>query len=217
MVYSIQQYAKHLGVSRSAAYKRARSGRVGAYRAGAQWVVPEAAIAAPAPASRPMAPENAIRLLASLSGAGSRVHDAVVRRRLADKVEEIFASDFDLQRLWSWVRARGPRLQLSASRADLDDLLEDGRLARSGIVDPRAGLSASGVVEGYVSPAEIDRLIADFLLVESEHPNVWLHVADVPLDDDGRVPVGFVIADLLDHGGPRERSQAEQLLAASRR
>ena len=214
MVYSVKQYAQHLGVSRSAAYKAVRSGRVGAYRAGVQWVVPEAAVALPKPASRPMAPENAIQLLASLSGAGARHDDAVVRRRIAEKLDEVSARDFDPHRLWSWVRARGSRLALSASPADIPDLLEDARLARSGIADPRGGIAASRVAEGYVSPAAVDDLIAEYLLVESERPNVWLHVADLPRDGDGAVPIGFVIADLLDHGGPRERSQAEELLSA---
>ena len=112
---------------------------------------------------------------------------------------------------------RGPRGWSSVQvRADVADLLEDSRLMPSGIADPRAGISASGVVEGYVSPAAVDDLIRDYLLVESERPNVWLHVADIPSDASGRVPLGFVIADLLDHGGPRERSQAANLLAASR-
>jgi len=217
MLYSISEYAKKLGVSRGAAYKRVRSGNIGAFRAGAQWVVPEAAIAAPKPVSRSMAPENAIRLLAALSGCRVDIDDPVVRRRIAEKVEQIGEDGFDMQRLWSWVRARSPRLELSASPADVADLLEDSRLVPSGIADPRAGISASGVAEGYVSAVAVDDLIRDYLLVESERPNVWLHVADIPSDASGRVPLGFVIADLLDHGGPRERSQAANLLAASAR
>ena len=213
MVYGVGEYAAKLGVSRAAAYKRVRSGRVGAYRAGSQWVVPEAAIAVPRPSSRPLSPENALRLLASLSGVDVEVPDPVVRRRIAEKVDQVRGGAVDPHRLWSWVRARSARLELSASPADLSDLLEDPRLARSGIADPRAGLAASGVAEGYASPADVDALVRDFLLVESERPNVWLHVADIPLDASGRVPVGFVIADLLDHGGPRELGQAEQLLA----
>lgn len=215
MVYSVSEYAQKLGVSRAAAYKRVRSGKVGAYRAGSQWVVPEAAVAAPRPDSRPMAPENAIRLLAALSGSRMVIEEPVVRRRIAEKVYQIHAEDFDPQRLWSWVRARSPRLELSASPADIADLLEDSRLVPSGIVDPRSGLAASAAAEGYVSPADVDAVIDDFLLVESERPNVWIHVADVPRDASGRLPIGFVIADLLDHGGPREVDQAAKLLAAS--
>lgn len=213
MVYGVGEYAKKLGVSRAAAYKRVRSGRIGAYRAGSQWVVPEAAIAVPKPSSRPMSPENAVRLLASLSGVDIEVPDPVVRRRIAEKLDRVRDGAVDPHRLWSWVRPRSARLELSASPADISDLLDDARLARSGIADPRAGIAASGVVEGYVSPANVDAMVRDYLLVESERPNVWLHVADVPLDASGQVPIGFVIADLLDHGGPRELGQAERLLA----
>lgn len=213
MVYGVGEYAKKLGVSRGAAYKRVRSGRIGAYRAGSQWVVPEAAVAAPKPSSRPMSPQNAVRLLSSLSGVDIEVPDPVVRRRIAEKLNRVRDGVVDPQRLWSWVRLRSVRLELSASPADIADLLEDRRLARSGIADPRAGIAASGVVEGYVSPDHVEALVRDYLLVESERPNVWLHVADIPLDASGQVPIGFVIADLLDHGGPREYGQAEQLLA----
>lgn len=215
MVLSVSEYANKLGVSRGAAYKRVRSGNIGAFRAGSQWVVPEAAIVAPKPSSRSMAPENARRLLAALSGCRVDIDDPVARRRIAEKVEQIGEDGFDIRRLWSWVRARSPRLELSASPADVADLLADSRLVPSGIADPRAGISASGVVEGYVSPVDIDDLIRDYLLVESERPNVWLHVADVPGDASGRVPLGFIVADLLDHGGPREQSQAANLLAAA--
>ncbi len=68
-----------------------------------------------------------------------------------------------------------------------------------------------------MAPADLDALITDFLLVESDRPNVWLHVADIALDDESRAPIGFVIADLLDHSGARERGQAERLLKELRR
>lgn len=213
VVWGVGEYAAQLGVSRAAAYKRVRSGRIGAYRAGSQWVVPKEAIAARRPSSRPMSPENAIRLLSWLSGVESELPEPVARRRIAEKLEQLRGADVDLQRLWSWVRSRAPRLALSASQADLADLLDDPRLSRSGLSDARAGIAASGVAEGYVSPADAEALVREYLLVESDRPNVWLHVAEIPDDASGRVPVGFVIADLLDHGGPRELGRAAELLA----
>ncbi|MGR0221346.1 helix-turn-helix domain-containing protein [Agromyces sp. ZXT2-6] len=213
MVWSVSEYAERLGVSRAAAYKRVRSGQVGAYRAGSQWVVPKVAIAAPRASSRPMSPENAVRLLSRFSGVEIEMPEPVARRRIAEKLGALRSEDADLQRLWSWVRSRAPRLELSANAADLADLLRDPRLARSGLSDARAGIAASGVAEGYVSPADVDALVRDYLLVESERPNVWLHVADIPDDASAEVPIGFVIADLLDHGGPRELGRAAELLA----
>ncbi|MRG59973.1 helix-turn-helix domain-containing protein [Agromyces sp. CFH 90414] len=213
MAYGVREYADKLGVSRAAAYKRVRSGRIGAYRAGSQWVVPPEAIGLPLPSSRPLSPENAIRFLVSLSGLEAEVPDAVARRRIAEKIARVRDGSVDARLLWSWVRARSPRLALSASAADLPDLLQDARLARSGLSDPRAGIAASGVVEGYVSPAVADALAREYLLVESDRPNVWLHVADIPREESGAVPIGFVIADLLDHAGPREIGQAAHLLA----
>jgi hypothetical protein len=213
MPYGIAEYAAKLGVSRAAAYKRVRSGAVGAYRVGSQWVVPEQALAVARPSARPMSPANAVSFLAALSGGDVAMSDPVARRRIAEKVGRVLAGDVDAQRFWSWVRARSPRLALSANASDLSDLLEDPRLVRSGVSDPRAGLAASAVAEGYVAPEHLGAVLKDYLLVESDRPNVWLHVADVAPDDAGPVPIGFVIADLLDHAGPRERGQAESLLS----
>ena len=213
MPYGVADYAERLGVSRAAAYKRVRSGRVGAYRIGSQWVVPDSAVPLAKASSRPMSPENAAHLLSSLSGVEIDFSDPVVRRRIAQKAAQVRRSEIDSDRLWSWVRVRAPRLELSASPADLADLLEDPRFRRSGLSDPRAAIAASGFAEGYVSPSVVDDLIEDYLLVESDRPNVVLHVADIPVDGAGDVPIGFVIADLLDHAGPRELGQAEQLLA----
>ncbi|WP_344372797.1 hypothetical protein [Agromyces tropicus] len=179
--------------------------------------MPEPALAAVSPSSRPMSADNAARLLEALSGQEIDASDPVVRRRIAEKVGRVRAGEVDLQKLWSWVRIRAPRLALSASASDLPDLLDDPRLARSGISDPRAGLAVSAVAEGYVAPADLDALIRDYLLVESDRPNVWLHASDVAPDDSGQVPIGFVIADLLDHAGPRELGQAESLLEQLRR
>jgi hypothetical protein len=160
-----------------------------------------------------MSSANASIFLAALSGGGISAPDPVARRRIGEKVDLVLAGEVDAQRFWSWVRCRSPRLALSANASDLADLLEDPRLVRSGVSDPRAGLAASAVAEGYVSSAHVDALVKDYLLVESDRPNVWLHVDDVAIDDAGRVPIGFVIADLLDHAGPRERVQAESLLS----
>ncbi|WP_229276236.1 hypothetical protein [Agromyces kandeliae] len=164
-----------------------------------------------------MSAANAEILLAAISNGRVAASDPVVRRRIAEKAGLVRSGDVDAQRFWSWVRARSSRLALGASAADLPDLLDDVRLVRSGVSDPRAGLAASAVAEGYVSPADVDALVKDYLLVESDRPNVWLHVADIALDDEGRAPIGFVIADLLDHSGARERGQAEQLMKELRR
>ncbi|WP_430647428.1 hypothetical protein [Agromyces sp. GXS1127] len=259
MPYSVREYAERLGISRAAAFKRVRSGGIGAYRIGSQWVVPDEAVSAPTPVSRPMSPGNARRLLASVSGVAVAVDDAVVRRRIAEKTDRVLRGDVDPMLLWSWVRERAPRLALHAREVDLADLLADPRLVPSGLSDPRGAMAsaASGrpalgpaptarvdggrapaasarletepvpapsdrpapepaptpsVVEGYVSPAALDALVTEFLLVQTDRPNVWVHVADIPTDVSGRAPIGFTIADLLDHGGPRERAHATVLL-----
>ena len=102
---------------------------------------------------------------------------------------------------------------MRAPEAAIPELLDDGRFVRSGISDPRAGLSSGREAEGYVSSADFDALVRDYLLLPSPEPNVFLRVADVGLR--GVAPLGAVVADLTDHNGPREDAQARRLLAAA--
>lgn len=118
--------------------------------------------------------------------------------------------------LASLLRRRAERHVLQAARADLADLLRDTRLAASGVSAPGAELSATGIVEGYVSRPYLDELVADYLLVPGGgQGNVILHVVPESADADllhGSVPWLFVAADLADHHGPREQVAALRIV-----
>jgi len=212
MPLSVAEYAAEKRVHPSAVRRRVRDGEIPAAKVGSQWVIDESALNARKPSSRPMAPDNARQLIELISGLDPDFHDPKVKQRLHQKVASLRDGRAHADHLWSWVRSRAPRYGFSCAREDLNDLLADYRIIPSGIVDPRARLAVSDVVEGYVDPDELPLLIHEFLLVPSERANVWLHAAKVPVDDGGRIPVGFVIADLLDHGGPRESAEAERLI-----
>jgi hypothetical protein len=47
-------------------------------------------------------------------------------------------------------------------------------------------------------------------LVDSNSPNVILRVMNIKLERP--MPIGFVLADLSDHNGPREDAQVVRLL-----
>ena len=111
--------------------------------------------------------------------------------------------------LRSWLPKRADRIQLSSAEGDLRDLELDARIVRSGISDPRSGMSAGSELECYVLTPDLPALKAEYLLVPSARPNVYLHMSPRHLL---KVPLILVAADLADHNGARENSQAEKLL-----
>ncbi|WP_247649996.1 hypothetical protein [Clavibacter capsici] len=71
-------------------------------------------------------------------------------------------------------------------------------------------MSDAEELEAHVPADVLDSVVHEYLLVRSEQPNVLLHVHDGPV---GRpLPLGDLIADLVQHQGPRERAAAAQLL-----
>ena len=102
---------------------------------------------------------------------------------------------------------------MRAPDAAIRELLDDARFVRSGISDPRSGLSSGREAEGYVRSSEFEALVREYLLLPSSDPNVFLRVADAPLAREA--PLGAVIADLADHNGPREDARVRRLLAAT--
>jgi len=112
----------------------------------------------------------------------------------------------------SWLRCRADRQLFAAAAPDVADLREDSRLSKSGISDDRAGMSAAGEAEGYVRAADLNEFVNDYLLVKSKRPNVFLHVIDSEQLPPAPIPPLMLIADLAEHGGPRERGQAAQLV-----
>ena len=101
--------------------------------------------------------------------------------------------------------------ELSGSEpGSIDDLRQDPRVVLSGVSDPRSGLSAAHQVEAYVQPPDLDAVVKDHLLIPAAVPSVFLHVTDHQVN--APVPLGLVLADLADHGGPREDAQVERIL-----
>ena len=103
-------------------------------------------------------------------------------------------------------------MPMKANPVDLRKLQLDDRIFLSGVNDPRGGISASDFVEGYIERISVKQFRKDYLLVDSDAPNVILRIVDIALERP--LPVGLVLADLADHNGPREDSQVARLLRA---
>jgi hypothetical protein len=99
---------------------------------------------------------------------------------------------------------------LAANARDLNLLLNDERVIRGGISDPRPRLSSAGEAELYVSKKDADSVARKWMLVPSDRPNVRMHVvAELP---DGDIPLAWILADLAERGGPRESQQVRELV-----
>lgn len=193
-------------------YGLIHEGKVKAQKIGSTWVIDESQLSRQAPVSRPMSARNAWSLISLLSGIKPEGIDPTASWRLNRKCAALVESPEPAPVIASWLRSRAPVLALQANAGDLADLRSDERVVLSGISDDRAGLSSGHEVEAYVDPELSKQLIREYLLVESKKANVWLHLARVRVDADGRAPLGLVIADLADHAGPRESQRVKELL-----
>lgn len=144
-------------------------------------------------------------------GAGAGVSQPE-QSRLRRKREELAGSgDRAADLLRSWLRRRAKFVEYSVAVADLEALRADARLAVSGVSDPRSGMSAAWIVEGYVRDVDVPALVAEYLLSEKGNPNVILHVVqDQPISRP--VPLPVLLADLADHDGPRESAAVARLM-----
>jgi hypothetical protein len=149
-------------------------------------------------------------LIGAMSGEEKEL-DSQERFFLDRYSERIQREESPLRLLHSWLRSRQIRaLEVAANPADISEISSDNRVIESGISDSRAGLSAAREFEAYVEASDLDGFLLDNLLVDSDAPNVRLHVVEqLP---EAPIPLGFVIADLIDWNRPREDGRAIQLL-----
>jgi hypothetical protein len=83
-------------------------------------------------------------------------------------------------------------------------------------------MSASDLVEGYVGSGDLDAVIGDYLLSAAprSRANVVLHVVSGPAENPAVVDLDHLVrspltiaADLAEHDGVREKSEAVRCLA----
>lgn len=210
---SVKEYAARQGISVARVHQLIREGKVKAEKIGSSWGIDEAALRRQPPLSRPLSPANSWSFVYLLSGVEPANMEAKARWLLYRKRADLAESNAPAPLLASWLWKRAPVLALHANAGDLADLRSDKRIVLSGVSDDRAGLSSEHEVEGYVAPELAQQLKSEYLLVEAKIPNVWLHLARVQADADGRAPLGLVLADLADHAGPRESQRVKELLS----
>lgn len=229
---SVAEAAEMLGVHSQRVHQRIREGSLAAEKIGNQWVVERdelRRIRHHAGPGRPLSPKSAWDLLAvAASDEASSALSPSARSRARSRLRNLLvrASSAELEEVAAHIvkalRNRAERALFVASPRDLPDLREDNRLHLSGVSLHESGISSGDVAEGYVSSDDLNALVDDYLLSPAarSRANVILHVvpsqAGSPLqealDDVARSPLALA-ADLAEHDGIREKSQAIRCVA----
>lgn len=211
MEMSVADYARQRGVSRQRALAMIRAGQLPAKRVGRAWIIDQKEANLRHSYGRPLGPRMIDALVGALAGRPLADLPSEERHFASKYLERLRDADDPARLLHSWMRSRQRRiLNLAANPADLAEIAGDPRLVPSGISDERSGLSAARELEGYVASDDLPAFLRHNLLVESDAPNVRLHVVEkLP---DRPLPLGLLLADLADWNGPREDARVVELL-----
>lgn len=229
---SVAEAAEVLSVHPQRIHQRIREGSLPAEKVGNQWAVEMndlRRIKHHAGPGRPLSSKSAWDLLAVAAGdrAASKLSPSA-RSRARSRLRSLLAhaSSAELEdaaaHLVHALRNRAERALFVASPRDLPDVRDDGRVHLSGVSLPESNMSVGAVAEGYVSADDVKALVDDYLLSPAprSRANVIFHVvhvddmnrALVALDDIARSPLALA-ADLAEHDGVREKSQAVRSVA----
>jgi len=229
---SVVEAAEMLGVHPQRIHQRIRCGSLPAEKVGNQWVLEMndlRRIRHPAGPGRPLSSKSAWDLLvvAGSDRAASELSPSA-RSRARSRLRNLLihaASDEPDDAAARLVRALGNRAEralFAASPRDLPDVRDDKRVHLSGVSLPESNMSVAAVAEGYVYADDLDELVEDYLLSPASRSrgNVILHVvpsfvvdpALADLDDLARSQLA-IAADLAEHDGVREKSEAIRMVS----
>ncbi|MGN6428630.1 MAG: hypothetical protein ACTHMF_17600 [Leifsonia sp.] len=210
MQLSVSEYAQARGISRQRALALISSGQIKAKRIGRSWAIDQREVNHRPAISRPLSPKMARLVIGAMSNEELEL-DAQERHFLDRYIERLRSEASPLSLLHSWLRSRQLRVvAVAANPADIAEISSDVRVVASGISDERAGISSAREFEGYVAASALDDFLRDNLLLDSDAPNIRLHVVEhLPA---APIPLGFVIADLIDWNRPREDGRALELM-----
>lgn len=211
MDMSVAEYAQHRGISRQRALWMIRAGQISARRIGRSWVIDQRELNQRSASGRPLGKRMASILIDAISGHPLELLNAQDRFFAASYLDRLRGAEDPARLIHSWMKSRQLRVvNVAANPADLSDVARDDRVVASGISDERSEMSAAREFEGYVAAADLDAFLRNNLLVESESPNVRLHVVDER--PPRPIPLGLVLADLADWNRPREDGRVVELL-----
>lgn len=207
---SVSEFADATGISVARARQLAAAGQVRAGKIGSQWAIADGEVnrwaALP---SRPMAKRVAWAAAAMADGNRAEWLESSERSRLRRRLGSLTDSPNPVAQVQAWMWSRGEVGWWHADAESLPTLAQRVRL--SGVSSSGSQISSGGLVEGYVSPGELEALVDEFWLVpaDPDQGEVVLRVSDFARD---RVPRLMVAADLADHRRSREVVAAERII-----
>jgi excisionase family DNA binding protein len=228
---SVSEAAERLGVTPHRVRQRIQNGSLPAERVGHRWGIDEAdllPLLEKGRAGRPLSersawalvdhadPSPAARAALSLLAPSERQRTEERWSSITSHVQGTDDVAGFARLLREMLSGRAERQVLRANNRDLPDLRADTRLALSGVSDPRAGIAAGDIVEGYVARGHLEQVVRDYLLApavgrsQRQRANVVLHSSSRTVDPPP--PLLLVAADLADHRTPREESRAAEIL-----
>lgn len=216
---SVSEVAQRLGVSQARVRQRIADGSLAADRISGRWLIPAASVRAVSNVgrSRPLSEPMAWAVLRYLADTEIDIDWLTASERLrARTYADRLRNDSDPAPIMrAWLKSRANRRLLRAAEGDLAELVADDRIRLSGVMLPDSGLVTQDIVEGYVSPADVESIVDDYFLVSAvgRDANVILHVADARVDP---ASVAVIAADLAEHNGPREDGRVEELVHGAR-
>lgn len=211
MDISVREFAARKKISERRVLQLISQGDLKARRLSSQWLIDAAELSRRPNSSRPMSPKMSKAFLELLSQ--MKIQDPLdpaEKSRLNSRIKKMKSDSDPVLLLNSWLRRRAEIQNYKVNQMDLPNLARDLDVIPSGLSDSRSGISSQVFFEGYVLKKDLRNLRRKYLLVSSEKPNVILRVIDHELPRP--IPIGYVIADLADHDGAREQSQAENLI-----
>ena len=214
MEVGVKDAAAVLGVSQQRIRNMISDRRLTARRVAGRYLIDEAQLAGAPAVSRPMSPRIAWAFISLLSGRRPVDVSPAELSRLRQKRVRLVSEEQPERLLRSWLARRAEHRRYSVAPGDLAALARDARVLRSGVSDPRSGMSSGGEFEGYLACDRVDSVVDDYLLSRVGNPNVLLHViADGHwLAKEKSAPLGLVVADLADRQSPREDNKVNELL-----
>lgn len=228
---SVPEAAAMLGVNRVRVFERIREGSLPAQKVGNRWAIHTSdvrRIVHHAGPGRPLSPKSSWDLLAVAGDCTASELSRSARSRANSRLRELLDQassavlDDVVVALGSALRNRAVRSLYIASPRDVPDVRNDPRVYLSGVSLPESNIAAGEVAEGYVSSADLEALVDDYLMSPARRPgaNVILHVVDSRIEHPAIAALDklagsrlALAADLAEYDGVREKAEAVRRLA----
>ena len=207
----MREFAKEVGVSRSRVLQLIHKGDVRARRVANQWIIDSSQLDHKAASSRPLSRKMGEALMQILSGDPMpQGLDPAEKARLGKRIDQLKNHEDPSILLRSWLKNRAKKIELNANINDLPKLRMSNEIVLSGASNSKSGMSDSNILEAYIAESSLQEFRKKFLLVNSENPNILLHVVQKQVRNP--LPLGYLLADLAESRGPRERDKVKALV-----